>query len=62
MIMSVRKTSRQANEALDNQRAAGTHKPASECGCGTWRTPGQQHAKGDTGPVAKGATAPQCNG
>lgn len=60
--MSVRKTSRQANQRLADQQDAGTHKPASECACGTWRTPGQTHAKGDTGPTPKGVTAPQCNG
>lgn len=26
---------------------------ATECVCGTWRTPGVTHAKGDTGPDPK---------
>lgn len=26
-------------------------RPASQCVCGTWRTPGTTHTKGDTGPT-----------
>lgn len=28
-------------------------RPASQCVCGTWRTPGVTHTKGDTGPEPK---------
>jgi hypothetical protein len=57
--MSKRKT-QQANDNLARQQANGTHKPASQCSCGTWRTPGQTHTKGDVGPDSKGI-APQCS-
>jgi hypothetical protein len=38
-----------------------TRPAATQCACGTWRTPGQTHTKGDTGLLPKGATAPQCS-
>lgn len=42
---------RQAQTNLDQQQAAGTHNPATQCACGTWRTPGITHTTGDTGPT-----------
>lgn len=60
-MSKVRRTSNAANAELARQQAAGTHNPASTCDCGTWRTPGQTHAKGDAGPVAKGASASTCS-
>jgi hypothetical protein len=54
--MGVRKTTKQAHEA-----AATATNPATVCSCGTVRTPGLQHTKGDTGPVAKGLGAEWCN-
>lgn len=60
-MSKVRRTSKAANEALAQQQAAGTHNPATQCSCGTMRTPGQTHTKGDTGVLPKGVTAPTCN-
>lgn len=55
------KRARQMNENLAQQQEAGTHNPATQCECGTMRTPGQPHTKGDTGPAPKGVGAPQCS-
>lgn len=60
-MSKVRRTSREANEELARQQAAGTHNPATRCECGTMRTPGQTHTKGDTGILPKGVTAPTCS-
>lgn len=57
----VRKTSQQANAALAQQQATGSHNPATRCACGTLRTPGQTHTKGDTGILPKGVGAPTCS-
>lgn len=56
-----KRATRAARAELQRQQEAGTHRPASACSCGTWRTPGQTHTKGDVGAVSKGAAAPQCN-
>lgn len=42
---------RRAQTHLEYQQATETHNPATECACGTWRTPGMSHTKGDTGPA-----------
>lgn len=34
---------------------------ATQCTCGTTRTPGMQHTKGDTGPEPKGMMSEWCN-
>lgn len=33
----------------------------TQCACGTFRTPGMTHKRGDTGPDPKGLAAPGCN-
>ena len=42
---------RRTHALLEHQQAAGTHNPATQCVCGTWRTPGVSHTKDDTGPT-----------
>lgn len=42
-----RRTTRHAQANLDHQQATGTHRPATECACGTWRTPGISHVAGN---------------
>jgi len=51
---------RKARQKLAAQQQSGTHNPATVCACGTLRTPGVTHVKGDTGPVSPGLAAPQC--
>lgn len=51
-----RRTTRAAQAA-----AATATNPATQCTCGTIRTPGVQHTKGDTGPMPKGLGAAWCN-
>lgn len=35
-----------ARQALAVQIDTGTHRPATQCRCGAWRTPGQRHERG----------------
>jgi hypothetical protein len=53
-----------ARDELARRQKSGTHNPVSECPtCGTLRTPGQTHTRGDDLPEAKTATLfNQCNG
>jgi hypothetical protein len=55
------KRAKKMTEDLTAQQQAGTHNPATKCACGTMRTPGQPHTKGDTGPAPKGIGAQTCN-
>jgi hypothetical protein len=48
-IMSKRSTEK-SRAALEAQQQSGAHKPATQCECGTWRTPGQAHTEGTAGP------------
>lgn len=57
----VRRDTTRAQQALADQQRTGTHNPATACACGTLRTPGQTHTKGDTGPAPKGVSAPMCS-
>jgi hypothetical protein len=59
-IMSKRSTEK-SRAALEAQQQSGTHKPATQCSCGTWRTPGQSHTAGTTGPSAPDIMTPMCN-
>lgn len=51
-----RKTTKAARDA-----AANATNPATQCECGTIRTPGTQHTKGDTGPAPKGLGSTWCS-
>jgi hypothetical protein len=53
-----------ARAELARQQETGTHNPATECpACGTLRTPGQSHTRGDDLPEAKlPRRNNQCNG
>lgn len=51
-----RQTTKAAREA-----AATATNPATQCECGTVRTPGTQHTKGDTGPEPKGLGSAWCS-
>lgn len=55
-MSNTRRTTEQAREA-----AATATNPATECSCGTIRTPGTQHTKGDTGPEPKGLGSAWCS-
>lgn len=46
-----------AQKELERQQRDGTHNPASQHDCGTWRTPGMPHTPNDTGPAPKGGPA-----
>jgi hypothetical protein len=59
-IMSKRSTEK-SRAALDAQQRSGTHKPASQCSCGTWRTPGQAHTAGNTGASSPEIMVRMCN-
>jgi hypothetical protein len=53
-----------ALDELARQQAEGTHNPATECpACGTWRTPGQVHTRGDDQATHRTTRVNnQCNG
>ena len=50
-----------ARAALESQQRTGTHNPATQCSCGTWRTPGQSHVAGNAGPSSPNVMTRMCN-
>lgn len=59
MFKSVRKTSGEARNEIA-KRAVNQQPTATQCSCGTWRTPGVNHKKNDTGETPLGADAEWC--
>jgi hypothetical protein len=59
-IMSKRNTEK-SRAALEAQQQSGTHKPATQCSCGTWRTPGQSHTEGTAGASSPQIMVRMCN-
>jgi hypothetical protein len=58
-IMGKRNTEK-TRAALEAQQRAGTHKPATQCSCGTWRTPGQAHTAGNADARSPEIMAQMC--
>lgn len=60
-IMGKHNDTEKTRAALAARQQASTHKPATQCSCGTWRTPGQTHTAGNAGPSSPEIMTRMCN-